>query len=116
MAIPRCYNTFEQAPSGPEPSGAQRDTVAQPILQPAPQLQTATLLETAPVLHQLHGRANTMPFLNRKFIWIVMICVITNYLSFFGLFYGTYCKVYYNIVSSGEIVYTFLGTVIPMFQ
>ena len=117
MAPPRRYNTFDQASSGPGPSGAQRDTVAQTASQlrrrgPAPQLQTALLLETAPILNQLVGRASAMPFLNRKFIWLAMICVIASYISFFGLIFGTGLKIYYDIVSSGKIPYTFLGFVL----
>ena len=117
MAPPRYYNTFDQASSGPGPSGAQRDTVAQPAPQlrrrgPAPQLQTALLLETAPILDQLVGRASAMPFLNRKFIWLAMICVIASYISFFGLFFGTGEKIYYDIVSSGKIPYTLIGFVL----
>ena len=113
MAIPRRYNTF-----GPGPSGAQRDTVAQPAPQlrrrrPAPQLGTALLLETAPILHQLVGTASAMPFLNRKFIWFVMIFVIASYISFFGLFFGTGFKIYYDIVSSGKILpYTLIGFIL----
>ena len=110
MAIPRRYYTF-----GPGPSGAQRDTVAQPVSQllqrrPVPQLVTALLLETAPILNQLVGRASAMPFLSRKFIWLAMICVIATYISFFGLFIGTGLKIHYDIVSSDKILqYTVLG-------
>ena len=50
MATRKNYNTFsDQAPSRPEPDGAQRDTEAEPLLETAPLIETAPPSVTAPL-------------------------------------------------------------------
>ena len=51
MATRKNYNTFsDQAPSRPEPDGAQRDTEAEPLLETAPLIEAAPLSDTTPLL------------------------------------------------------------------
>ena len=49
MATRKNYNTFsDQAPSRPEPDGAQRDTEAEPLLETEPLIEAAPLIAAAP--------------------------------------------------------------------
>ena len=51
MATRKNYNTFsDQAPSRPEPDGAQRDTEAEPLLETEPLSENAPLSEASPRL------------------------------------------------------------------
>ena len=61
MATRKNYNTFsDQAPSRPEPDGAQRDTEAEPLLETEPLIEAAPLIETA-LLSETEPPTETSP-------------------------------------------------------